>query len=37
MTTFLNLLKIGTCLMAGVTCLTMILTDNVDEEFVDCI
>ena len=34
---FLNILKIGTCLMVAVTCATMLITGNVDEEVVDFI
>lgn len=33
----LNVLKIGTCLMVAVTCVTMLITGNVDEEVVDFI
>ena len=31
----LNVLKIGTCLMVAVTCATMLITGNVDEEVVE--
>lgn len=32
---FLNILKIGTCLMVAVTCATMLITGEVDDEVVD--
>ena len=37
MSNFLTVLKIGTCLMAAITCLTMVLTDKVDDEITDYI
>lgn len=37
MSNFLTILKIGTCLMAAVTCATMLLTGKVDDEITDYI
>lgn len=34
---FLNVLKIGTCLMVAVTCATMLITGEVDDEVADYI